>query len=99
MKSTPVEADTNILKMSMLSSGEKQMVSLFSQLYLSGDPNHFVIIDELELSLSIDWQKHFLPDILNSGHCAGLIAVTHSPFICDNELDSSMRSLAQFMEP
>lgn len=87
------------LKMSMLSSGEKQIVSLFSQIYLSDSSSYFVIIDEPELSLSLTWQKRFLPDILNSDHCGGLIAVTHSPFICDNELDSYMHPLEQFMEP
>lgn len=93
------EEEPDILKMSMLSSGEKQIVSLFSQIYLSGHSNYFVIIDEPELSLSVLWQKRFLPDILNSGRCTGLIAVTHSPFICDNELDQYMHSIEMFMEP
>ena len=87
------------LEMSMLSSGEKQIVSLFSQIYLSEIANYFVIIDEPELSLSVPWQKRFLPDILNSGRCTGLIAVTHSPFICENELDPYMHSLESYMEP
>jgi hypothetical protein len=43
---------TNIA-MSMLSSGEKQIVSLFSHFYLSGAEGYFVIIDEPELSLSV----------------------------------------------
>lgn len=92
------EKKDNDLKMSMLSSGEKQIVSLFSQIYLSGSSNYFVIIDEPELSLSIYWQKRFLPDILKSGRCRGLIAVTHSPFICDNELDKYLHALEQFVE-
>jgi predicted ATPase len=92
-------APSDTLKMGMLSSGEKQIVSLFSQIYLSNSSNYFVIIDEPELSLSVAWQKRFLPDILNSGRCSGLVAVTHSPFICDNELDAYMRPLELFMEP
>ncbi len=87
------------LEMSKLSSGEKQIVSLFSQIYLSGSANYFVIIDEPELSLSVPWQKWFLPDIFHTGRCSGLIAVTHSPFIFDNELDEYARSLEKFMEP
>ncbi len=86
------------LEMSKLSSGEKQIVSLFSQIYLSGSANYFVIIDEPELSLSVPWQKSFLPDIFHTGRCSGLIAVTHSPFIFDNELDEYARSLEKFME-
>jgi predicted ATP-binding protein involved in virulence len=87
------------LKMSMLSSGEMQIVSVFSQIYLSNISNYFVIIDEPELSLSIFWQKRFLPDILNSGRCIGLVAATHSPFISENGLDDYMRPLQLFVEP
>ena len=87
------------LKMSMLSSGEMQIVSAFSQIYLSNSSNYFVIIDEPELSLSIFWQKRFLPDILNSGRCSGLVAATHSPFISENGLDDYMRPLQLLMEP
>lgn len=70
-----------------LSSGEKQIVSLFSYLYLSNkDERHFIIIDEPELSLSVDWQRSFLQDISDATNCAGFFAVTHSPFIFDNSL-------------
>lgn len=82
----------------MLSSGEKQIVSLFSHIYLSGGVGYYVIIDEPELSLSVPWQKRFLPDILGTGRCQGLIAVTHSPFIFDNELDKYTHSLEEFGE-
>lgn len=79
-----------------LSSGEKQIVSLFSHLLLVSHPGMFIIIDEPELSLGVPWQRTFLPDILNSGRCAGLIATTHSPFIFDNALDEYARSLEEF---
>jgi hypothetical protein len=70
-----------------LSSGEKQVVSLLAHLYLADVDKYFVIIDEPELSLSVPWQTRFLPDILASGHCDFLAAVTHSPFIFENALD------------
>jgi hypothetical protein len=89
--------DTPHLPMRALSSGEKQIISLFSHLYLSGKSGFFVIIDEPELSLSVPWQQRFLPDILK--RCNGLIAVTHSPFIFDNELRSYARSIEEFTEP
>ncbi len=85
------------LAMQALSSGEKQIVSLFSHLYLSRKSDFFMIIDEPELSLSVPWQKQFLPDILK--RCNGLIAVTHSPFIFDNELRPYAHSLEEFIEP
>lgn len=70
-----------------LSSGEKQIVSLMSHIYLSDYDSFNIIIDEPELSLSMEWQKRLLPDLVNSEKCNFLIAVTHSPFIFDNELD------------
>lgn len=84
------------LEMKSLSSGEKQIVSLFSHLYLSGENRFFVIIDEPELSLSVPWQRRFLPDILGTDMCSGLIAVTHSPFVWENDLESYVRALAEF---
>jgi hypothetical protein len=87
------------LAMKTLSSGEKQIVSLFSHLYLSGQQRFFVIIDEPELSLSVPWQRRFLPDIVDTGMCSGLVAVTHSPFVWDNNLESSVRALAEFTVP
>jgi ABC-type oligopeptide transport system ATPase subunit len=85
------------LPLKALSSGEKQIVSLFSHMYLSDREGYFVIIDEPELSLSVPWQKRFLPDILKTGHCKGLIAVTHSPFIYDNILDQHAHSINEFI--
>lgn len=79
-----------------LSSGEKQIVSLFSHLYLSVSRNYFVLIDEPELSLSVAWQRRFLTDIKNGGFCSGLVAVTHSPFIYENELQEYAHGLGEF---
>lgn len=78
----------NIVTLENLSSGEKQLLSLFSLLYLEEEKNYIVIFDEPELSLSIEWQEMLLPDMLKSGKCKFLVAATHSPFIFDNELDS-----------
>lgn len=84
------------LDLSSLSSGEKQIVSLFSELMLRDNRRYYVLIDEPELSLSVEWQRRFLEDISSSGFCAGLIAVTHSPFIFENSLDSYAHSLSEF---
>lgn len=78
-----------------LSSGEKQIVSLFSHLILS-TKDYFIIIDEPELSLSVPWQERFLPDIINSSGCKGVLAVTHSPFIFKNKLKQYSHSLEEF---
>ncbi|WP_186126125.1 AAA family ATPase [Burkholderia gladioli] len=75
-----------------LSSGEKQMMSLFARLYLYPGPK-LVLIDEPELSLSLDWQRQILPDVLRAPSCEQVIAITHSPFIFDNELEPFAGSL------
>ena len=75
------------ISLGTLSSGEKQIISIFSKLYLDTEDKCGVIIDEPELSLSIDWQTKFLPDIIDSNKCEFLVAATHSPFIFDNKLD------------
>lgn len=78
------------VSLNKLSSGEKQIISIFSKLYLDNidkNRNLVVLFDEPELSLSLPWQKRLLPDIINSTKCAFLLSVTHSPFIFDNELD------------
>lgn len=75
-----------------LSSGEKQMISLFARLYLYPGPK-IVLIDEPELSLSLDWQRKILPDVLRAPTCKQVIAITHSPFIFDNELEPFAGSL------
>lgn len=81
-----------------LSSGEKQMISLFARLYLYPG-NKIVLIDEPELSLSLDWQRQILPDVLTAPTCRQLIAITHSPFIFDNELERFAGPLHLQMEP
>lgn len=86
----------NRIRFQSLSSGEKQIVSLFSHLYLDKDQSVFVFIDEPELSLSVDWQRTFLPDIVNSPNCSGLVATTHSPFVFDNELENVVHGINEF---
>jgi energy-coupling factor transporter ATP-binding protein EcfA2 len=76
-----------------LSSGEKQIVSVFSRLLLDFDRRYLILIDEPELSLSIEWQRRFLPDILMTPSCDQLVAITHSPFVFENELDSLAQSI------
>lgn len=83
------------IDLAYLSSGEKQIAALFSKIFLE-NKNCFIIIDEPELSLSVKWQKQFLEDIYKSDYCKGLFAVTHSPFIFDNELDKYAHGLDEF---
>lgn len=93
------ETDTEI-PLIKLSSGEKQIISIFSRIYLSDKEKRFVVLfDEPELSLSMLWQKNLLPDIINSKKCDFLLAVTHSPFIFDNELDKYAVGMNEYITP
>lgn len=81
-----------------LSSGEKQIISLFALLYLQKKQDLAIFFDEPELSLSMEWQKTLLPDIVSSGKCKFLFSTTHSPFIFENELESKTVDLAEYIE-
>lgn len=85
----------NRIEFKDLSSGEKQIISLFTHLVLS-DKDYFIIIDEPELSLSVPWQEKLLNDILELSKCRGILAVTHSPFIFQNNLRRYTHSLEEF---
>lgn len=84
------------VELSDLSSGEKQIVSLFSHLLLSTRQRCLVIIDEPELSLSVPWQRRFLYDIRDSGRTSGMIAATHSPFVYEGDLRAYAFGLGEF---
>lgn len=71
----------NEIKLNELSSGEKQIVSLFSMLLLEQNKKFAVFFDEPELSLSVEWQKTIIRDLISTKKCSLLIAMTHSPFI------------------
>ena len=81
-----------------LSSGEKQIISIFSKVYLDVISPCIFIIDEPEISLSIEWQKQFLKDIYDSKKIALLIATTHSPFIFKNEYIDYVKELDLYKE-
>lgn len=80
------EGQEEEIRLADLSSGEKQIVSLFSHVFLE-TRSSLIFIDEPELSLSVEWQTKLLPDLLASGRCSFLFSATHSPFVFDNALE------------
>lgn len=81
------------IQLGSLSSGEKQIISIFSKLILNLDKKFLILIDEPELSLSLEWQQRLLPDMLKQNSCNQIIAITHSPFIFDNEFDANATTI------
>ncbi|UVC32063.1 AAA family ATPase [Pantoea sp. SOD02] len=92
----------NKIDIEKLSSGEKQILSLFTRLYFSSVENtgvkYWIFYDEPEISLSIEWQQILLPKILNSNKCDFLFAATHSPFIFKNDLKKYTSDLSLEIE-
>lgn len=91
-----VDEENKLIDFEDLSSGEKQIVSIFSKVYLDTTMPCVLIIDEPEISLSIEWQKQFLVDIYNSNKVGLLIATTHSPFIFKNEFRNYTSEVEMF---
>jgi energy-coupling factor transporter ATP-binding protein EcfA2 len=62
-----------------LSAGEKQMLSFLA--YCSICKNTIIFIDEPELSLHADWQRLFLPMLMEIRNGNQYFMATHSPFV------------------
>ena len=92
------DCDEKIIDFEDLSSGEKQVISIFSKVYLDLVTPCVFIIDEPEISLSIEWQKEFLKDIFESEKIGLMIAATHSPFIFKNEYRKFVSELGRYKE-
>lgn len=97
LKITSKSNNKKEIPLEKLSSGEKQLVSTFSKVYLEDTDKLIILFDEPELSLSIEWQKKFIYDISQSDNVSFLMAVTHSPFIV-SELINNTYELEYYSE-
>lgn len=81
-----IENSNRKLKLSQLSSGEKQEIVLFYDLIFNTKSELLLLIDEPEISLHISWQKKFMDDLLKvaKGNNLQVIVATHSPQIISN---------------
>ena len=66
-----------------LSSGELQLLTLFTFLYFQFDPEQefAVLVDEPELSLHLAWQQRYVNSVREANPNAQFIIATHSPEI------------------
>ncbi len=67
------------LSLSMLSSGEKQLLKILVATVNAGAS--VLLIDEPELSMHVDWQRRLIPAMHSLNPSAQLIVATHSPEI------------------
>ena len=75
------DTDTrDVLSATELSSGEKQIVLLFSDIVALQDQASLFIVDEPELSLNPQWQRQLMPALLGLTEASQmqLVVATHS---------------------
>ena len=75
--------------LSDLSSGEQQLLILYSQLLFEVQPGTLVMIDEPELSMNVVWQRKFLDDLQRIVELRkfDVLIATHSPQIITDKWD------------
>lgn len=81
---------TEFKDIKFLSSGEQQILILFSYIAFNSDDGRIFIIDEPELSLHIKWQEDFL-DYLDkiTPKSTQLILATHSPILAGKKKEKA----------
>lgn len=84
-----IDENNKRLKLTQLSSGEKQEIVLFYDLIFGTKKDVLLLIDEPEISLHITWLKKFMDDLLRIINYKGfnVIVATHSPQIINNHWD------------
>ncbi len=73
--------DVQSLRLTRLSSGEKQMLIILGEALLQQKRPSIYIADEPELSLHVEWQETLIDNILSINPNAQIVFATHSPDI------------------
>ncbi len=76
-----IVADSQILPIDALSSGEKQILLILLRVFLLDGKNGYVLIDEPENSLDISWQFELINILVKLNPNAQYFITTHSPSI------------------
>lgn len=85
--------DGNDCTIEGLSSGERQLLVIFSHAYFNRQSNksNVFIIDEPELSLHLGWQEKFAETIFSINPNSQFILATHSPEIVAGNKNKAMK--------
>ena len=92
-RSPIIHNDRDVISVKKLSSGERQLLRLFSMVIRNSNVCPIIIIDEPEISLNIKWQRRLL-DTLNyfvRNSEAQFVVATHSFEILSSHLDSTVK--------
>ena len=80
------QGSTKLFHFSELSSGEQQVLMLFTKIIVAAGPGKVLLIDEPEISLHVRWQQ-ILPQLFNliaKEMDTRLVIATHSPTLVTN---------------
>ncbi len=72
------------IKVTELSSGEKQLLIIFLTVVLQRDKSFILLMDEPETSLHVEWQATFIDKIKELNSNVQIIIATHNPLILLN---------------
>lgn len=76
--------DQKIHNLNELSSGERHLLSFLTLFIIHGRSKNFLMIDEPEISLNINWQRQILPLLNKLAPDSQLIVASHSPSVAKN---------------
>jgi len=79
-----VRVGSNIHPISELSSGERHMLTFLSLVLFEGGRRNFLIIDEPEISLNINWQRRLMSLFSDLIPETQIIVASHSPSLANN---------------
>ncbi len=80
-KDTFIEIEGEPHPVSVLSSGERHILTFLSLVVIAGNDRDFLIIDEPEISLNIKWQRTLMALLQDLAPFTQIIVASHSPII------------------
>jgi len=93
-----LKRNKSALKICDLSSGEKQLLIIFTEVLLHEKERVVFLADEPELSLHISWQRKLLNAIKEINPNAQLIIATHSPEVASSQPNSLIQMSSVFYD-
>ena len=94
-----VEVEGGQHNVSVLSSGERHILTFLSLVVISGAECDFIIIDEPEISLNIKWQRTLMGLIQKLAPNTQIIVASHSSIIAKKSSSSLVELVPEKYEP
>ncbi|HCS7033156.1 TPA: ATP-binding protein [Escherichia albertii] len=86
-----MKTENGHVSLNELSSGEKQMIILLGQIYLSESKPVLYIADEPEVSLHVKWQDKIVDALMKINPNAQFLLATHSPDVIGRRRDFALK--------